>query len=71
MRKSESCQINLKNTSLDAVFCADTESVFFSRLNVLFETENRQIPPQMAMVPVKTIFLDLRKEREKKRIVLL
>ncbi len=71
MRENESCQINLRNSSLDAVFCADSESVFCFRLKVLFESENRQIPPQIAMVPVKTIFLGIRKEREKKRIVLL
>ncbi len=70
-RENESCQINLRNSSLDAVFCADSESVFCFRLKVLFESENRQIPPQIAMVPVKTIFLDKGKKRKKTRCILL
>ncbi len=54
-QKNESCQINLKGTSFDSVFCADSESVFGFRLKALFEFENRWIPSKMAMIPVKTI----------------
>ncbi len=66
-QKNESCQINLKDTSFDSVFCADPESVFCFWLKALFEFENRWIPPKMVMIPVKTIFLD--KEKKKKQVM--
>jgi len=65
MRKNESCQINLIDTSFDSVFCSDSESVFSFWPNILFEVENRWIPPKMVRVPVKTVFLDREKERKK------
>ena len=64
--KNESCQINLKDTSFDSVFCANSESVFILSLKVFLELENRQIPPKMAMVPVKTTFLHEGKKRKKR-----
>jgi hypothetical protein len=66
MRKIESCQINLKDTSFDSVFYADSESVFSFSQKVLFEFENRWIPSKIAMVPVKSTFLNTGKETEKK-----
>ena len=65
MRKNESCQINLKDTSSDSFFCADSESVFCFGLKALFEFENRRIPPEMPMRPVKPTFFNLGKERKK------
>ena len=65
MSKNESCQISLKDSSFDSVFCVDSESVFCFGLKLLFELENRRIPLKMAMVPVKTTFLDLGKDRKK------
>ena len=65
MRKNESCQINLKDTSSSSVFCADSESVFCFGLKVLLESENRTIPPEMPVRPVKPTFLDLGKKRKK------
>jgi hypothetical protein len=67
-QKNESCQINLKDTSFDSVFCANSQSVFSLRLNVLFEFEKRWIPPTMVIVPVKTIFVNIRKKRKRKLI---
>jgi hypothetical protein len=66
--ENESYQINLKDTSFDSVFCADSESVFSLRLKALFKFENRRIPPKTAMPPVKTIFLDEGKKREKRDV---
>ncbi len=45
-------------------FCADSESVVYFRLKALFEFENRGIRPKMALVPVKTIFLNIGKKRK-------
>jgi hypothetical protein len=55
----------LKGTSFESVFCADSESVFCVRLKTIFESEKRGIPPKMAMVPVKTVFLNTGKKRKK------
>jgi hypothetical protein len=62
MRNNESCQIKLKDTSFDSVFCADSESVFSLWLKPLFEFENRWIPPKTGMISVKTTFFDIGKE---------
>jgi hypothetical protein len=63
--KNGSCQINLKDTSFDSLFYADSESAFILSLKVFFEFKTHRIPPKMAMVPVKTTFLNIGKKRKK------
>jgi hypothetical protein len=66
MKENESCQTNLKNTSFNSVYRADSESVISLWLEVLFEVENYWIPPKMARVPVKNYFSQHNKGKIKK-----
>jgi hypothetical protein len=65
MRKNESDQIKLKDTSFGSVFCADSEYVFSFYLKVIFGFENLCIPSKMDMVSVKTSFRNIGKKRKK------
>ena len=65
MRKNESCQINLKDTSFDSIFRVDSEPVIRLRPKVFFELESRRIPSKMTRIPVKTSFLDEENKRKK------
>ncbi len=53
------------DTSFDSLFYADFESVLFLGLKGLFEFENRWIPSEMPIGPVKTTFVNTDNEREK------